>query len=434
MRANDIIIKKRDGDRLSEDEITFFIHGYSKDEIPDYQASALLMAVFLNGMDEEETFCLTKAMLTSGKVLDLGAVRRPKVDKHSTGGVGDKISLILAPAAAACGLAVPMTSGRGLGFTGGTLDKLESIPGFRVALSGDELISILGDVGFAMTGQTPQIAPADKKLYSLRDVTGTVESIPLITSSIMSKKLAEGVDGIVLDVKFGSGAFMKSRGDARALAESIVSVARRMGKQAAAILTSMDQPLGRAVGNSLEVIESIECLHGAGEPDLLELTAVLGSHMLLLGGIVQALPDGERLIRGKILNGEAFERFRASVKAQGGDVRAVDDPSRLPSASRKVDVAARGGGYISGIDTEAIGTAAVYLGAGRFTKEENVDPSCGMVIRRKYGEYVREGEPVATLHYNSSKNLDVAVDLVGGAFIFTDEEPPPFRLVHDVIK
>jgi pyrimidine-nucleoside phosphorylase len=434
MRAYDIIAKKRDGKALDADEIRFLVHGYSRGDIPDYQVSAWLMAAFLNGLSEEETLYLTEAMLSSGKTLDLGSIGKPKVDKHSTGGVGDKISLILAPAAAACGVAVPMTSGRGLGFTGGTLDKLESIPGFRVNLREEEVLANLRNIGFAMTGQTADIAPADKKLYALRDVTATVESIPLITSSIMSKKLAEGVDGIVLDVKFGSGAFMKSKDKALRLAKSMSSVAARMGKKAVCVLTSMEQPLGRAVGNSLEVVESIECLHGRGEPDILELTRVLGGRMLVIAGLARDPGQGEERIGGAIRSGEAYERFRSSVEAQGGDPATVDDPARLPRATRSLDVPSPRGGFISSIDTEALGTAALFLGAGRFTKEDSIDPSSGMTVHKKIGDPVGEGESLVTLHYNEERNLSQALDLTGRAYVISQEKPPPFRLVHEVIQ
>jgi pyrimidine-nucleoside phosphorylase len=434
MRAYDVIAKKRDGKALNEDEIRFLIHGYSRGDIPDYQISAWLMAAFLNGLNEDETLYLTQAMLSSGRTLELGSVGKPKVDKHSTGGVGDKISLILAPAAAACGVAVPMTSGRGLGFTGGTLDKLESIPGFRVNLREEEIIANLERVGFAMTGQTEDIAPADKKLYALRDVTATVESIPLITSSIMSKKLAEGVDGIVLDVKFGSGAFMKSKERALHLAEAMSSVAARMGKKAVCVLTSMEQPLGRHIGNSLEVAESIDCLHGRGEADILELTRVLGGRMLDIAGLARDPDEGEELISEAIRSGEAYERFRASVEAQGGDPAVVDDPSLLPTAARSLDVPSPRGGFVAGIDAEALGTAALFLGAGRFTKEDSIDRSSGMTVRKKIGDFVDEGEPLVTLHYNNERNLSQALDLAARAYVLSRSKPPPFRLVHEMIQ
>jgi pyrimidine-nucleoside phosphorylase len=392
------------------------------------------MAAFLNGLNEEETLYLTEAMISSGKTLDLGSIGKPKVDKHSTGGVGDKISLVLAPAAAACGVAVPMTSGRGLGFTGGTLDKLESIPGFRVNLREEEVLANLRKIGFAMTGQTADIAPADKKLYALRDVTATVESVPLITSSIMSKKLAEGVDGIVLDVKFGSGAFMKSKDEALRLAQSMSSVAARMGKKAVCVLTSMEQPLGQTVGNSLEVVESIECLHGRGEPDVVELTRVLGGRMLVIAGIARDPQEGEERIQEVLMNGEAYERFRDSVEAQGGDPATVDFPARLPRATRLRDVESPRGGFVASIDAEALGTAALLLGAGRFTKEDSIDPSSGMTVHKKIGEPVSVGEPVVTLHYNAETNLSQALDLAGRSYVISQEKPPPFRLVHEVIQ
>jgi len=433
MRAYDIIVKKRDGEEHTEEEIVFLVHSYTKGEIPDYQISAWLMAVFLNGLNERETFYLTKAMLKSGKTLDLGSIGSPKVDKHSTGGVGDKISLILAPAAAACGVIVPMTSGRGLGFSGGTLDKLESIPGYNVNLTERQFIDTLEKVGFAMTGQTDDIAPADKKLYALRDVTGTVENIALITSSILSKKLAEGADSIVFDVKFGNGAFMKRKEDGLKLARSLNSTARELGKKAVCVLTSMDQPLGRAVGNRLEVVESLDVMRGVEHRDLVEVTAVLGGYMLLEGGLVRNHEEGALKIREKIENGEALARFVKSVETQGGDVEAVLHTEKLEMAHNRMDVISQRDGYVNRIDTKKIGTAAVFLGAGRFAKEDSIDPAAGIFIHRKIGDYVKKGEPLATLYYNQTVYLQQAVRHVEESYSVENRLTSTFQLIHEVI-
>jgi len=433
MRPYDIIVKKRDGGEHRQEEIHFLINSYTKDEMPDYQMSAWLMAVFLNGLSEQETLHLTEAMLSSGTTLDLSSISGPKVDKHSTGGVGDKISLILAPAASACGVFVPMTSGRGLGFSGGTLDKLESIPGYTVNLSKEQFIDILNRVGFAMTGQTKDLAPADKKLYALRDVTGTVENISLITSSILSKKLAENADSIVFDVKFGSGAFMKTKQDAVKLASSLINVSKKMGKEAYCVLSSMDQPLGKAVGNWLEVVESIECLRGRGEEDLMELTAVLGGYMLIAGGIVASRTEGENRIRESIAGGEAFDRFLESVKAQGGDVEAVLHPERIEPARYTTDVTSRYDGYINRMQCDKIGSAAVLLGAGRFSKEDTIDPVTGIMLRKKIGDFVRKNETLAILHYNKSEYLQEALRLVEDSYFIEDDLTSSFQLIHEII-
>lgn len=434
MRVYDIIVKKRNGGTHTYEEIAEIVSGYAGGKVPDYQVSAWLMACFLNGLDREETFYLTKAMLLSGRSIDLSGLPGPKVDKHSTGGVGDKISLILAPAVAACGVFVPMMSGRGLGFTGGTLDKLESIPGFSVRLSDDRFFGVLQEAGYAMIGQSEDIAPADKLLYSLRDVTGTVESIPLITSSILSKKLAEGADAVVMDVKFGSGAFMKSKKDAEALASSLVDTAQKMGKRVICVLTSMDQPLGREVGNALEVEESIAALQGAGEPDVVEITAVLGGRMLLAAKAAESFGEGRDRIIEKLNSGEAYERFRMSVKLQGGDVDTVTDPSKLPKAGHKKDILSKKSGYVNAIGTEDIGTASVFIGAGRFKKEDRVDPAVGITVEKKIGDYVEKGEPLAVLHYNESAWLEKAEELIQNAYTIETEKRGEFRLVHETIQ
>jgi pyrimidine-nucleoside phosphorylase len=434
MRAYDLIVKKRNGGEHTYEEIKYLIDSYTRDDIPDYQISAWLMAAFLNGLNEEETFYLTKAMLLSGQTIDLGSIRKSKIDKHSTGGVGDKISLILAPAVAACGVVVPMTSGRGLGFTGGTLDKLESIPGFNVNLTERDFISVLKKVGYAMTGQTPQIAPADKKLYALRDVTGTVENIPFITASILSKKLAEGADGFVFDVKFGSGAFMKTKEEAQRLARSLSSITKEMGKKAVCVLTCMDRPLGSAVGNSLEVIESIECMTEMKHSDIIDLVSVLGGHMLAEAGVVTSVDKGKLMILEKLKNGEAYGKFIDSVKAQGGNVDSILNTKMLPQAQNSLDVYSPAEGWIVSMNTESIGTAAVFLGAGRLTKEDKLDPATGIIIEKKTGEFVKKGEKLATVLYNRKTNLEQAADLVLSSYKISGDKAGKFQLIHDVIK
>jgi pyrimidine-nucleoside phosphorylase len=434
MRVYDIIVKKRDRFANTYEEIEYIVNGYTKGDIPDYQVSSWLMACFLNGLNEDETFYLTRTMLLSGKRIDLGVFKKPKIDKHSTGGVGDKISLILAPAAAACGLLVPMISGRGLGFSGGTLDKLESIPGFNVHLSEDELFNVLHEVGYVMIGQSEDIAPADRKLYALRDVTATVESIPLITSSILSKKLAEGVDAVVGDVKFGSGAFMKKKEDAVSLARSLVTTAARMNKKLICVLSNMNQPLGRAVGNALEVKETIRTLKGEGEEDVVELTSVLGGHMLIAAGLASNLDEGKAMIVRKIQSGEAYAKFKQSVQAQGGDIDSVSGTEGLPRARSSQSVLSQRNGYINAIFTEDIGNAAVFLGAGRFTKEERIDPGAGIIIEKKIGDYVEKGKKLATMHYNDPLHVKEAYSLIQNSYRIESEKKGEFVLVHETIK
>ena len=434
MRVYDLIVKKRNYGEHSYEEIQYLVDSYTRGEIPDYQISAWLMAAFLNGLNEKETFYLTKAMLFSGKTMDLSSISKSKIDKHSTGGVGDKVSLILAPAVAACGVAVPMTSGRGLGFTGGTLDKLESIPGFNVNLTESDFISVLKDVGYAMTGQTAQIAPADKKLYALRDVTGTVENIPFITASILSKKLAEGADGFVFDVKFGSGAFMKTKEEAALLARSLTSIAKKMGKKAVCVLTCMDRPLGSAVGNSLEVIESVECMTEMKHADVIDLVGILGAHMLVEAGVVTSVDEGKMMIFEKLKNGEAYGKFIDSVKAQGGNAESILNTELLPRAQNSFTVHSPEEGWIVSMNTESIGTAAVFVGAGRLTKEDELDPAPGIIIEKKTGEYVKKDDRLATLFYNRDTNLESAIDLVLRSYKIGSEETEDFQLIHDVIK
>jgi pyrimidine-nucleoside phosphorylase len=426
MRAVDIIAKKRDGGALARDEIRVFVDGVTTGVLPDYQASALLMAILLRGMTAEETAWLTDAMVHSGVRVDLSDIPGVKVDKHSTGGVGDKTSLILAPLAAACGVPVPMMSGRGLGHTGGTLDKLESIPGFRVDLSLDDMKRALVHVGCAMIGQTSQIAPADKKLYALRDVTATVESIPLITASIMSKKIAEGINALVLDVKTGSGAFMKTEADSRRLAESLVSIGNASGVKTEAIITAMDAPLGRAVGNALEVIECLDVLKGKGPQDLIDVSVDLTARMLLLGKVADDIADAEQQVRRAIASGAGLERFRQIIENQGGDPKVVDDYSRLPHAPNRETTSAPRGGYLTRLDAELIGRASVILGAGRDRVDDPVDPAVGITLYAKPGDALHAGDPVLELHYRDRARLESALQLVTAA-VTIDDAPPPVR-------
>jgi len=426
MRAVDIIAKKRDGAALSRDEIGSFVAGATDGSWPEYQQSALLMAIVLRGMTSQETAWLTDAMVHSGVRVDLSEIDGVKVDKHSTGGVGDKTSLILAPLAAACGLKVPMMSGRGLGHTGGTLDKLEAIPGFRVNLSIDELKTALRRVGCAMIGQTAQIAPADKKLYALRDVSATVESIPLISASIMSKKIAEGIDALVLDVKTGSGAFMKTDADSRRLAESLVSIGNASGVRTEAIVTPMDAPLGRAVGNALEVVECLDVLKGGGPSDLIEVSVELTVRMLLLGAVASDRADADRRVRAAIASGAGLDRFRLIIEHQGGDPRVVDDYTRLPSAPHRHAVTATRAGVITGLDAALVGRASVALGAGRDRVEQDVDPAVGIIVLAVPGQRVNAGEPVLEVHYRDRPRLEAALPLAEAA-IAIGEAPPVAR-------
>jgi pyrimidine-nucleoside phosphorylase len=432
----DIIIKKRDGGALTKDEIEFFAHGVADGRFADYQATALLMAVFLRGMTAQETAWLTDAMMRSGDVIDLRDIPGPKVDKHSTGGVGDKVSLILAPLAAACGLLVPMMSGRGLGHTGGTLDKLEAIPGFRVMLDVPEFRSILRSTGLAMIGQTPRVVPADRKLYALRDVTGTVECIPLICASIMSKKLAEGIDSLVLDVKFGKGAFMKSKDKALELAQAMVAVGRAGGKPVWAQLSAMNQPLGRAAGHTTEVIESIECLKGRGPADLMEITLALTGHMLVLGGVAKDQAEAHRKMAAAIADGSALEKFRRMCVAQGGDPKVVDDYSLLPSAMKLLEVRAPAGasGFVSEVDALKCGHAIMALGGGRAAVTDQVDHAVGIADLIKIGEPVAAGTRLCTLHVNDDARGARAEALLREAVRFTAGKPVIEPLVQDLIK
>jgi pyrimidine-nucleoside phosphorylase len=433
-RAIDVIRKKRDGGELSQHEIESLINSYTRGDIPDYQVAAWLMAVVLRGMTRAETASLTDAMLRSGEVLDLSSLPSRKVDKHSTGGVGDKTSLVLAPLAAAAGITVPMISGRGLGHTGGTLDKLEAIPGFNVNLPVDEFRRILETCGCAMIGQTAEIAPADRKLYALRDVTGTVESPYLICASIMSKKLAEGIDALVLDVKTGSGAFMKSEKDAVFLAELMVETGERMGKQVVALITDMDQPLGCMIGNALEVAEVVDILRGAGPEDLRQLCFELAGWMLHLGGAASTVAEGKKQSEQLIASGKALDKFRQMVELQGGDPRAIDDPKKLPQAQHTMTITSPKNGYLASLQCEQVGTASVILGGGRERKEDSVDPAVGIVLYKKVGDAVVVGEPLATIHYNAEASAVRARQLLADSYTIADSLTHEKRpLIHRVI-
>ena len=435
MRLIDLIRKKRDGGELTADEIRFIVAGYTTGDFPDYQISAWLMAVLLRGMSRAEIAALTGAMLNSGEVLDWSDLGGKKVDKHSTGGVGDKTSLIIAPIAAAAGVYVPMISGRGLGHTGGTLDKLESIPGFNVNVSANQMHDVLKQCGACLIGQTASIVPADKKMYALRDVTGTVESPALICASIMSKKLAEGIDALVLDVKTGSGAFMKKEADAVHLAELMVETGERMGKKVVALITDMDQPLGRCVGNALEVAECVEVLRGGGPSDLVELSLDLAAWMIYLGERSSTLEEAKKLSASLIANGSALKKFCELTRLQGGDANALENPSRLPAAKNKEDVPSPQDGFVSRMDCEKVGVASLVLGGGREKKEDTIDPAVGIVLHKKVGDKVSAGEPLCTLHYNSAARLNEARGLIHSSYSFSSRAVAARgALVHRIIE
>jgi pyrimidine-nucleoside phosphorylase len=427
MRAVDLIRKKRDSGEHSRDEINFLVSAYTRGEIPDYQMSAWLMATWLRGLSRAEIAFLTEAMLHSGEVLDLSDLPGKKVDKHSTGGIGDKTSLILAPIVAAGGLTVPMISGRGLGHTGGTLDKLEAIPGFNVNLSLAEFRRVLRECGMGLIGQTKEIAPADKKIYALRDATSTVENIGLICGSIMSKKLAEGIDALVLDVKVGSGAFMKGEQDAINLAEVMIETGERMEKKVVALITDMDQPLGRAAGHANEVAESIEVLNGHGSPDLRELSLELSAWMFYLGERAKSVDEGRRLAETMIATGQAREKFKQVIKLQGGDDRVIDQPNRLPKAQSRIDVPSPSSGYVSGTNGQQFGMALAILGGGREKKEDAIDHAVGIDFHKRIGDRVEKDEPLATIHYNSDTRLADAKALIAANFFIAREAPATKR-------
>lgn len=423
MRMYDIIMKKRNGGELSEEEIRFFVEGYTKGTIPDYQVSALMMAIFFQKMTAQETASLTMAMAHSGDMLDLSAIRGIKVDKHSTGGVGDKTSLALTPMVAACGIPVAKMSGRGLGHTGGTIDKLESFSGFTTALTTEQFIDNVNRIGIAIMGQTADLAPADKKLYALRDVTATVDNMSLIASSIMSKKLAAGADAIVLDVKTGSGAFMKEEQDARALAEEMVRIGVHAGRKTVAVISDMDQPLGYAVGNSLEVKEAIDTLNGHGPADFVELCLTLGSQMLLVGGMAKTEEEARKKLQNVINDGSALKKLAEFVEAQGGDSRAVYDKELLPKAELIQPIPSPASGYVSRIVCDEVGICSLILGGGRETKESEIDLAVGLVLCKKVGDYVQKGEPLAIMHANAPQKAAQAMERFLAACTVSDESP-----------
>jgi len=432
MRAVDLIIKKRDRQELSGEEIEFFVQGFTRGEIPDYQVSAWAMAVLLNGMTERETADLTLVMAHSGEILDLSGVVDIAVDKHSTGGVGDKTSLVVLPIVAACGLPVGKMSGRGLGFSGGTLDKLESIPGYRVDLSIEEFKKQLAEIGIVLTGQSPELAPADGKLYALRDVTGTVQSIPLIASSIMSKKIASGAQAILLDVKTGLGAFMQTVDEARSLSHLMVSIGELAGRKVVTLLSDMNQPLGEAVGNALEVREAIATLHGKGPAGFHEHCLTVSAHLLLLGRRAEDLDAAKKLAQFALDKGTAYIKFLSLVSAQGGDISFVDQPEKLPQAKHVETVKSPRSGYLSQIHARLVGEATVALGAGRARKGDPVDHAVGLVIHHKVGERVAKGEPLFTIHANDTTKLAEAREVVLEAFKWSATPVAPLPLFYDL--
>ncbi|MFC4387716.1 pyrimidine-nucleoside phosphorylase [Gracilibacillus marinus] len=433
MRMVDIIAQKRNGDKLTEEEIQFFIENYMSDKIPDYQVASLMMAIYFQGMDEEETANLTKYMVQSGDEIDLSKVQGHKVDKHSTGGVGDKMTFIVGPLVAAAGIPVAKMSGRGLGHTGGTIDKLESIPGFDVELSNEQFIKNVNKYKLAVVGQTGNLAPADKKLYALRDVTATVNSIPLIASSIMSKKIASGADSIVLDVKTGSGAFMKSLEDSKKLAKEMVKIGKELNRNTIAVISDMNQPLGYEIGNANEVKEAIEVLQGKNIEDLRELGIELAAHMTVLGGVYSTYAEATERLEQLIQNGKAFEAFRNFIKAQNGDVSVIDDVSKLPTSKFHIEVLATTSGYVHAMDAEAIGTAAMHLGAGRATKDDKINHGVGITLHKKIGDYVAMDEPLVTLHADT-ESLNQVIDIIRKAFTINEKKVDKNKMIYDVIK
>lgn len=434
MRAVDLIRKKRDCGELSREEIDFLVSGYTRGEIPDYQMAAWLMAAWIRGLNRAETAALTEVMLYSGEVLNLAEIPGKKVDKHSTGGVGDKTSLILAPIVAAGGLTVPMISGRGLGHTGGTLDKLEAIPGFNVNLSLAEFRRVLRECGMGLIGQTAEIAPADKKIYALRDVTSTVENVGLICASIMSKKLAEGIDALVLDVKTGSGAFMKKEEDSVRLAEVMVETGKRMGKKVVALITDMDQPLGRLAGHSHEVLESVEVLKDRGPEDLRDLSLRLSAWMFFLGERTKSVEEGRRLAETMVATGHALEKFRQGIRLQGGDERVVDEPEHLLQARFHTEVLSETSGYLSATNCEQLGTALAMLGGGREKKEDKIDHAVGLEFHKRIGDRVEKNEKLVTIHYNNDAKLAEAKSLISRSYVLSESAPEENRpLVRRIV-
>ena len=434
MLMTDLIVKKRDGGELSHEEINFMIDGYTQGQIPDYQMSAMCMAILLRGMSDRETLDMTMAMVHSGETLDLSPIQGVKGDKHSTGGVGDKTSLVLCPMVAACGLKVAKMSGRGLGHTGGTIDKLESFPGFTTGIGEEAFFKNVNDIGIAIVGQTADLVPADKKLYALRDVTGTVPSIPLIVSSIMSKKLASGADVIVLDVKCGSGAFMKTEEEARTLAQGLTRIGRLAGRKCAAVITDMDQPLGWAVGNALEVKEAISVLKGEKGGDLLELCLTLGSCMLTEAGLAGSIEEARAMLEKTIQDGTALEKLSQMVTAQQGDGRDVYDPSRLPLAPVQLEVPALEGGYVRRIEAEQVGLVSMHLGGGRATKDSEIDLSVGLVLHKKVGDRVEAGESLATIHAPSREKAVEAAELLRACYSFSPDPVQRSPFIKEIIR
>ncbi|MDD3204122.1 MAG: pyrimidine-nucleoside phosphorylase [Lachnospiraceae bacterium] len=432
MRMYDLIMNKRNGKDLSEDEIKFMVQGYTNGEIPDYQMSAMMMAIYFQGMTEAETTALTMAMAESGEILDLTAIEGRKVDKHSTGGVGDKTSITLTPMVAACGLKVAKMSGRGLGHTGGTIDKLESFPGFSTSISTETFFENVNEIGIAIMGQTADLAPADKKLYALRDVTATVDNISLIASSIMSKKLAAGADAIVLDVKTGSGAFMKKEEDAEALATEMVKIGNLAGRETSAVISDMDQPLGFAVGNALEVKEAIETLQGKGPSDFTELCMTLGSLMLQSGRLASDDAEARAMLQEVISNGKALDKLAEFVAAQGGDNRAVFDTALLPQANEQIIVEAPATGFIKQIACDEIGLCSMMLGGGREKKEDVIDLAVGIILQKKVGDYVKAGEPLAILHVDDKTQLDAVKKRFLAAYTIGSEAPQKRPFIHKI--
>ena len=428
-----IIRKKRDGKSLLNEEIKYLIEQYTADEIPDYQVSAFLMACFLNGLNDEESAALTKSMLHSGEIVDLSHVKGKKVDKHSTGGVGDKLSLILAPIVASAGVPVPMISGRGLGHTGGTLDKLESIPGFTVDMDLPRYKEIIGKHDLVLAGQTAEIAPADKRLYALRDVTATVESIPLIAGSIMSKKLAEGIDSLVLDVKAGSGAFMKTTEDAIKLGEALVGIGTQFEKDTIAYVTNMNQPLGYKIGNWLEVEECIDAMHGEGPDDIMEITHLLAGTMIYLGGKAETVEEGIKISKQQIDNGEAFQKWLDIVDEQGGDTDMIKSPEKYPKAQYEFEIKSDKAGYLTEMNSYEIGMASVEMGAGRKKKEDDVDPQAGIVLKKKIGDKIEKGETIMVGYTNNPSAIEASSDQLIGAVTIAETEPESVNLISHII-
>jgi pyrimidine-nucleoside phosphorylase len=433
MRMVDVIEKKRDGKELTAEEINYFVEGYTDGSIPDYQASALTMAIFFQGMTEKERADLTMAMVKSGDQIDLSAIEGVKVDKHSTGGVGDTTTLVLGPLVAAVGVPVAKMSGRGLGHTGGTIDKLEAVPGFHVEIDNEEFIRLVNENKIAVIGQSGNLTPADKKLYSLRDVTATVNSIPLIASSIMSKKIAAGADAIVLDVKTGAGAFMKDLEDSKELAQAMVNIGNNVGRRTMAVISDMSQPLGFAIGNALEVKEAIDTLKGEGPEDLTQLCLTLGSHMVYLAGKAESLEEAREKLTSVMKDGSALDSFKLFLKSQGGDDSVVDNPNRLPKASHVFELEAKQDGYVSEIIADAVGTAAMWLGAGRATKESEIDLAVGLELRKKIGDKVQKGDSLVTIHSNTEDINDVRNKLYESIKVTESKVEAPV-LIHGEIK